>query len=37
MVFIDTIFMVVFGEMFFNIVFVIRCLYRAVSLTLVKE
>ena len=29
--------MLMFAEMYVNVVFVIRCLYSAVSLTLVKE
>ena len=32
-----TIIKVLFAEMYVNVVFVIRCLYSAVSLTLVKE
>ena len=32
-----TIIKVLFADMYVNVVFVIRCLYRAVSLTLVKE
>ena len=32
-----TIIKVLFAEMYVNLVFVIRCLYSAVSLTLVKE
>ena len=32
-----TIIKVLFAEMYFNVVFVIRCLYSVMSLTLVKE
>ena len=32
-----TIIKVLFAEMYVNVVFVIRCLYSAMSLTLVKE
>ena len=32
-----TVIKVLFAEMYVNVVFVIRCLYSAVSLTLVKE
>ena len=32
-----TIIKVLFAEMYVNVVFVIRCLYSTVSLTLVKE
>ena len=32
-----TIIKVLFAEMYVNVVFVLRCLYNAVSLTLVKE
>ena len=32
-----TIIKVLFAEMYVNVIFVIRCLYSAVSLTLVKE
>ena len=32
-----TIIKVLFAEMYVNVVFVIRCLYSAVSLTLVKK
>ena len=32
-----TIITVLFAEMYIHVVFVIRCLYSAVSLTLVKE
>ena len=32
-----TIIKVLFAEMYVNVVFVIRCLYSAVSLTLLKE
>ena len=32
-----TIIKVLFAEMYVNVFFVIRCLYSAVSLTLVKE
>ena len=32
-----TIIKVLFAEMYVNVIFVLRCLYRAVSLTLVKE
>ena len=37
MVIIGTIIKVLFAEMLVTVVFVIRCLYSAVSLTLVKE
>ena len=37
MVIIATIITVLFAEMYVNVVFVIRFLYSAVSLTLVKE